>query len=159
MPGFWDTFKKALIQSIGSIDDGYFHVRRHVGGPGEDATIELKLLERVYAYELYHQLRRSLGDIQSYMLHGELDKRWQQIMRERGLGDVPDLVVHKPGRWGERQHKYNLVIIEVKSTSGQRAPMVKDIKKLLAFIERANYHHGILLLYGPERPTSTARRK
>ena len=43
------------------------------------------------------------------------------------------------------------MIIEVKSTSESRAPVVNDIKKLLVFLERANHHHGILLLYGLER--------
>ena len=117
MPDLWDMFKKALIKSIRSIDDCYFNVPRYVERAGEAPTVEHKLLERVYAYELYHQLRLQLGNVLPYTLHGELDKRWQEVMRTRGLGDIPDLVFHDPGKWGRPQHEYNLVIIEVKSTS------------------------------------------
>lgn len=42
----------------------------------------------------------------------------------------------------------NLVVMEVKSASGEMNEIQKDIKTLNTFIEEARYKLGILLIYG-----------
>ena len=77
--------------------------------------------ERVYCYELYHQLRVLLQgeeDLARYALSGEIDKRGHQIIRPC----IPDLVFHAPGRMD------NMVVLEVKPINGE----LKGIQKTSA---------------------------
>lgn len=68
--------------------------------------------ERVYAYELYHQLRRRWPPWR-YSLGGEVDKRRHPIIRDGCLKNVkPDLIVHVP-----RDMNHNLAVIEIKGAS------------------------------------------
>ena len=54
--------------------------------------------ERVYCYELYHQLRVATGDDFGYSLGGGVDKARHPILREFALDKTkPDLLVHQPG--------------------------------------------------------------
>ena len=62
--------------------------------------------ERVYCYELYHQLRCILGDSFPYKLNGEVDKMKHPIIRD---AKKPDFIIHQPG-----DMEHNLVVIQVK---------------------------------------------
>src|SRR5437867_1930215 len=58
---------------------------------------EPKVLERVYAYELYHQMRLLLDDSAALALHPEVSKighpcRDPEIVRAR----IPDFIFHVP---------------------------------------------------------------
>lgn len=79
-------------------DEHYFKI-------GEAESTELKYRERVYCYELYHQLRNRLGDSYTYKVDGELDKRGHPVIKPC----IPDFVVHVPSRMDR-----NLVVVEVK---------------------------------------------
>jgi len=99
--------------------------------------------ERVYCYELYHQLRCILGDCFPYKLDGEVDKGGHPIIRKR---KTPDLIVHKPGEMNQ-----NLVVIEVKpiSVKGHLKELEKDLETLQYFLgEEGRYYHAIMLVYG-----------
>lgn len=98
--------------------------------------------ERVYCYELYHQLRCQLSKIydKDYFLFGEEDKRG--IYKKYELNKIPDFIFHIPGS------NNNIVIIEVKSITAKRDGILKDFYKIRDFIKHNNYKYGILLFFG-----------
>ncbi|MBI4184527.1 MAG: hypothetical protein HY521_11065 [Proteobacteria bacterium] len=113
--------------------------------PVAAATGEPPLLiyrERVYAYELYHQLR-DRWPRWPYSLAGEVDKRGHPIVRGPDLDNVkPDLLIHIPGKME------NLAVIEIKPLAAQGERIEDDLKKLIAFRQQANYKAAILLAFG-----------
>ena len=66
--------------------------------------------ERVFCYELYHQLRQILPKDDPITLHAEIDKRGHI---DFGPDDRrnPDFIFHTPGT-----HKGNTLVIEVKGS-------------------------------------------
>ncbi|WP_148266530.1 hypothetical protein [Methanocella arvoryzae] len=142
MPGDWDFFKSKLFTSISEINDSYYHVKR-----AESVDC---YKERVYCYELYHQLRIQLGDDYEYCLMGELDKcSHQSFCNAYGVepkhGPKPDFIIHTPGIQNEIS---NFVIIEIKTTNNRISKIKDDIIKLLGFINNTSYRYGISLIYG-----------
>ena len=130
-------FLKCLMKAMQNIDSHYFQLNF----AGSD---ELKYRERVYCYELYHQLRLLLGDDFPYKLDGELDKKSHSII----LGEEkPDFIIHVPG-----EMEQNLVVIEVKTLVAVKGDMNKlgnDFRKLKRFISKeAKYYRAIMLIYG-----------
>jgi hypothetical protein len=99
--------------------------------------------ERVYAYELYHQLRTLLQDIPEfapYSLSGEIDKQGHPIIRPC----APDLVIHVPGQMYE-----NLAVVEVKAVNSGQRGIEKDRESLEYFIsDEVGYRVGVQLVYG-----------
>lgn len=105
--------------------------------------------ERVYCYELYHCLRKEMGDLDNfqYFLCGEVDKSGHPLIRGNILDkSKPDFLVHKPGHMDK-----NLVVIEVKPINTTPSAIVKDLRCLTAFRRQANYFHSIYLIYGEEQ--------
>src|SRR3972149_569639 len=97
--------------------------------------------ERVYCYELYHQLRNILQDGFSYKLYGEVDKTGHPLIPG---ANKPDFIVHEPGNMDR-----NLVVIEVKSVTGAKLKSLeKDIDTIKRAINEWRYYGGILLIYG-----------
>jgi Holliday junction resolvase len=122
-----------LGRATASIQEEYFRV----AAAGRNVP---KARERVYAYELYHQLRKFLGEAGKLRLMGEVDKR--------GTGTVsaklaPDLILHVPGSMNE-----NSLVIEIKSAGGRRVGFQKDLKTLTRFRKEFQYSRAILLVYG-----------
>ena len=72
--------------------------------------------ERVYCYELYHQIRvRWPGDTR-HTLAGEIDKSGHPLIRGNGLDNCkPDFLVHLPG-----EMEGNYAAIEVKPVTAKR---------------------------------------
>jgi len=131
----FDRFMGCLKEAGVEMEHHYFQIA--VAGSGE-----LILRERVYCYELYHQLRNALGDDFPYQLVGELDKKGHPIIRSA----TPDFVVHVPGNMNR-----NLVAIEVKPLTVKRriGKLREDIKKLKeAFLGEGRYYRAVMLLYG-----------
>jgi hypothetical protein len=108
--------------------------------------------ERVYCYELYHQLRLSWCDHGGYSLGGEVDKTHHSLMRGLDIDNTkPDLLVHRPGDMSG-----NLIVIEVKPITAKKPGIRKDLRTLTAFRRRGQYHHAIYLVYGDNlRPFNT----
>lgn len=99
--------------------------------------------ERVYCYELYHQMRCIWPSGTEYVLNGELDKRAHPSLKKLSFKHTPDLLIHTPGNMAG-----NNIIIEIKcqiKTNG----IIKDIQTIEKFIRDANYKRGIYLVYGP----------
>lgn len=100
--------------------------------------------ERVYCYELYHQLRIEMGDDFGFSLSGEVDKRRHPLIMGRDLTNVkPDLLVHTPGDMSG-----NLVAIEVKPVNASRSNIQKDLRTLTALKRAGRYYQAIYLVYG-----------
>ena len=98
--------------------------------------------ERVYCYELYHQLRHLWDDF-PFSLAGEVDKEGNPHFRNGPYARVkPDLLIHVPGDMDD-----NLAVVEVKSANGLGGTR-GDLQKLSWFCENARYFRGIFLVYG-----------
>ena len=140
-----DRFRELLSHATGSVGRNYFMLPVADGAGGEPLV---QYRERVYAYELYHCLRCVWPDW-PYSLGGEVDKRRHPVVRGGDLDNVkPDFLVHVPGKMN-----HNLVVLEIKAASqrppaDERVAIEKDLKKLTAFCERAQYEIGILLVFG-----------
>ena len=110
---------------------------------------KLFMRERVYCYELYHQLRSEIEkECPSfpYKLDGEVDKAGHPHLKGVLKARKPDFIWHEPGTMGR-----NLVVIEVKSSitaSKNMRGIKKDIKTLCVFTKEAGYYRGIQLIYG-----------
>ncbi len=100
--------------------------------------------ERVYCYELYHQLRLAWPENSPYELSGEIDKSGHPLIRGNHLDNVkPDLLVHVPGSMDN-----NYAAIEVKPIIAKKSGIKKDLETLTAFLRHANYQKAIYLFYG-----------
>jgi len=106
--------------------------------------------ERVYAYELYHQLRVRWPDDWPYSLGGEVDKHGHPVVRGEFLDDTkPDLLVHVPGRMDP---DLNLAVLEIKplridAHNAEQEALRHDLQKLIAFLG-VGYYAGFLLVFG-----------
>lgn len=104
--------------------------------------------ERVYAYELYHQLRRRWPDQWPYSLAGEIDKRGHPIIRGQYLDNSkPDLLVHIPGVMDG-----NLAVLEIKPLRPYIHPdepesFQRDLQKLMAY-RAVGYASAFFLVFG-----------
>lgn len=136
----WEHFKGALRASIGEIKPVYFLVPRYAEQP--------VLRERVYCYELYHQLRCHLGDNYEFTVHAEIDKRGQEIVAEKvGPYTNPDFMVHIPG--AGLDHEFQLAVIEVKTTAWIDLGKIEtDLNKLRVYVEEVGYQRGVFLVFG-----------
>jgi len=102
--------------------------------------------ERVYCYELYHQMRLIWPAHTEFYLNGEIDKAAHPILRTLGADRMkPDLLVHKPGYMTG-----NHAIIEVKSSKTSADGIRKDLETLTLFRGKVGYERAIYLIYGFE---------
>jgi hypothetical protein len=124
-----------LANATRSIEAGYFYLR--IAGGGHVYR------ERVYCYELYHQLRVHWPTDSQFYLNGEVDKSAHPLFGN--LRTKPDLLVHQPGSMDG-----NFAIIEVKSPSASSAGISKDLTTLCRFIRDLNYKRAIYLIYGAD---------
>jgi hypothetical protein len=125
----------AIIETIrlatGSIDGRYFDLPVARRGPIKR--------ERVYCYELYHQLRLALGS-RRLTLSAEPDKRGNPDFGQRNAPN-PDLILHLPG-----SHRHNAAVIEVECRP-DLSHLKKDLKTL-KLMQSKGYRKLILLLFG-----------
>lgn len=109
--------------------------------------------ERVYCYELYHQLRCVWKGVDPYVLNGEVDKKSHPFLKElKSSSKIPDFLVHTPGAMAG-----NFGIIEVKPGDATEGEIKGDLEKLTHFIEAWQYKRAILLLYGENTEAVTGR--
>jgi len=87
-------FDQILTTATGNVPERYFQLP--VDGQ-EDPIYR----ERVYCYELYHQMRSVWPEHSPYTLGGEVDKSGHRLIRGNGLDNAkPDFLVHMPGDMG-----------------------------------------------------------
>ena len=131
-------FINSLEQACKQIEHHYFKIT--VAPQGEFIH-----RERVYCYELYHQLRSILGDSYPYKLDGELDKASHPIISEQIGAKKPDFIVHVPGTM-----ENNLIVVEVKPISERISRLKEDLETLHLFMSKAKYYRAIMLVYGAD---------
>lgn len=125
-----------LRDATSKIQEGYFLLNIDGG-----ASV---YRERVYCYELYHQLRTIWPAKTEFYLNGEVDKAAHPILRKLDAGGAkPDFLVHKPGYMSG-----NHAIIEVKSIRAVSSGIKKDLKTLDLFLQNVKYERAIYLIYG-----------
>jgi hypothetical protein len=141
MREFIESFEKLIFVATKYINQEYFQLP--IDGR-EDPIYR----ERVYCYELYHQLRINWPIDSTFTLSGEVDKSGHPLFREHPLLNTkPDLLIHQPGDMAG-----NLIVIEVKPINASDDGIKKDLITLTAFRLLANYHSAIYLIYGSEKP-------
>ena len=134
----FDLFLNCLKEACKKIDNDY--IEFNIAGS------EWIYRERVYCYELYHQLRCILGESSPYKLNGEVDKDGHPIIKKALGAKKPDFIVHVPGGMDK-----NLVVVEVKSVTRAKkgfSKLKKDLETLEGFLDKANYKNAIMLIYG-----------
>jgi hypothetical protein len=99
----------------------YFH-----GKKPPDFSSKAHWLERPFAYELYHQLRRmwaTNGFESACVIHAEVYKEYQQI---KNLDKMPDFLFHLP------EPDRNLAVVEIKlaANRSRRQPFAVDVAVL-----------------------------
>ena len=114
--------------------------------------------ERVYCYELYHQLRCEWPRDTIAVLNGELDKTQNPLFTGELENIKPDLLVHKPGPSSPSDLR-NLIAIEVKPADTRLNNLMADLKSLNDLMTQAYYQRGILLVYGLYQRGSVERNK
>ncbi len=95
--------------------------------------------ERVYCYELYHQLRCILPGEPGLVLTGEPDKRSNPTFTRNH--PIPDFIFHVPG-----SHQQNRAVMEVECRVDRRH-LRKDLRTFRCLREKG-YQQFILLLFG-----------
>lgn len=140
-----DDFTNIFEQGTAAIEPGYFRLNIHGGGP--------VYRERVYCYELYHQMRLRWPSACPFTLNGEIDKAAHPILADLGADRAkPDFLVHTPGAM-----EGNFLIIEVKSQSATNNDIRIDLEKLWQFTSAVGYRRAIYLLFG-HGPTKVMER-
>jgi len=134
-----NVFEKMVEAACARIEANYFQL------PVADADAVYR--ERVYSYELYHQLRCFWDDF-PYSLGGEIDKLGHpHFQGGRYSRAKPDLLVHMPGDMTR-----NLACVEVKPFCRPVDEFTSDLEKLTWFCRHKNVHYyrGIFLVYGSD---------
>ncbi len=166
-----ETFHNLFIKCLDLVEDDYYKTTyqniekyyQEIENFDEDMKNRLdfeenhfhRYGERVFCYELYHQLRIKLDEIidnnanflNGAKLQGEFAK-WQheQLLHNFDLEMlsnefIPDFLLHKAG--GFVNHFY---VIEVKSNPNlSPSSLLADLKKLNQFITKFRYKRGIFL--------------
>jgi len=130
-----NIFEEMVAAASARIEADYFQL------PVADADAVYR--ERVYCYELYHQLRCLWGQF-PFSLGGEIDKTGNPYFLDGPYARAkPDLLVHVPGNMTR-----NLACVEVKPFGRPVAEFISDLQKLTWFCRHANYYRGVFLIYG-----------
>lgn len=120
-------------------------IRKHVA--------EAKYLERPFAYEFYHQLRKLMdsGDVKfgGPIIQAEVDKRYQHCFEN---GKIPDFLIHVPNT------VKNLAVIEFKLATNL-SKIKYDLEKLVEFKKMGDlkYTYAIEVIIGSEVSLEKAR--
>lgn len=99
--------------------------------------------ERVFCYELYHQIRIHMGGTDKIFLNGEIDKRGH-VSFSREDQKNPDFVFHIPGI-----NEGDTLVVEVKGKIGgsYNNYIIEDLKTIAIFINKYKYTGGVFILY------------
>lgn len=100
--------------------------------------------ERVYCYELYHQMRKIWAHDGGAILHAEFDKIGSQFFADKSVKGVkPDFLIHTPGEIDK-----NFIAMEVKAVTARSDEIKCDLEKLSSLSCEANYRLTIFLIFG-----------
>lgn len=135
-----------LIQAVLHVDKCYLSYA-DTNANADDRKDQINQLERVFAYELYHQWSL-LKDV-NLVLNGEIDKLWNEETY------YPDMVLHG----GQDDPAKNKIVVEIKREcmiKGNPKAILNDLEKLSTFLETVgidnqikkyrNYEYAVFLL-------------
>lgn len=101
--------------------------------------------ERVFCYELYHQIRclQTKRNEIELTLNGEIDKRGHVAFAQEDQKN-PDFVFHIPG-----EMIGNTIVLEVKGRpdNSYKENCKKDFETIYCFIKKYHYKLGLFILY------------
>jgi hypothetical protein len=127
------TSVKVIELALNKVGSGYHKVRTNSSPEGI-------VRERVFSYELYHQIRMLMIDDPMLSLCGEIDKSGNidfEVPHRRN----PDFILHHAGH-----SRNNELVIEVKGTLNKLG-IKKDFDTINIFINNYRYKNGIFILY------------
>ncbi|QGQ25820.1 hypothetical protein F1728_25490 [Gimesia benthica] len=143
----FELFLKLVKESAPRILEPYFHIP-NIEDSANDVELNTQWIyrERVYCYELYHQLRCSMTKghafDRSLYLNAELDKAG--TVYSQHIGSLkPDFVLHRPG-----EGNHNIAVTEVKPITAPIKEIEGDLLKLKIFLDKMGYFGAVLLVYG-----------
>lgn len=114
-----------------------------------------KYLERPFAYEFYHQLRKLIdkGDLDfgGPIIQAEVDKTYQHCFKN---GKVPDFIIHIPN------FKENLMVIEFKLAKRPKKDFEDDFMKIVEFKTKPllKYSYGVEVIIGTKLSLMKCRK-
>lgn len=145
------AFVDLLRLAASKVSSEYMQLPRYSGEPDLDGGAIL--LERVYCYELYHQVRVRIDRKRSGPLPHALAAGWRlnaEVAKASSYVDkncTPDFIWHHPGQ------PWNGLVIEVKPAAESRGRIAADVRKLERFREKAGYRRAMLFVVGTHAST------
>lgn len=147
------TFIKGLQEASSRVEKTYFQPQF---APLDPSTVPSRIWrERVYCYELYHQLRLSLshvdkGLLASHVIFGEMDKRRYPDLT---FAPKPDFIYHRPGRNGRWN---NVAVVEVKTIRGigDHEAFKRSLNTLCRTQQELKYQGSIIYIFGDDKAHS-----
>lgn len=142
-----DEYLKMLFKAILKVDKQYYYTENP-----ENASNEIiEQLERIFAYELYHQwsifqndYNRGVSEDHKRIINGEIRKQLLDVNK------YPDMVLHK----GQNDIHHQEIVVEIKRKIAIKDDNVaQDIIKLSQFMTKgflgcdaSPYRNGVLIL-------------
>ena len=152
-----NTILDTLEDALKNLDWKFITPSRCNYKDNEQTPIDLKIQkwqERMFAYELYHQLRvrwDANPELQKeFVIHAEVRKAYQRI---KDFDWMPDFIFHLPNSGN------NVAVVEIKRASQPYNQIFDDIRKLWEFKQRLGYLHTIEILFGTRRHCEKIIRK
>ena len=140
----FDIFQTALFEAISKINTQYFRVKLAYF----NQTI---YRENVYCYELYHQLRKLLGEDFPYILSGEVDKASHPDIVDRCLEFKSEFLIHQPGIIDEDSFLSILNVCSLETAFRQSEKVIDKFNRMVcATTHDGGYYRGIMLIYGDD---------
>lgn len=149
----------AIKMALENMDKKYcklsqiYYSRIELNRPLVELLAEEKYLERPFAYEFYHQLRKLMDsgkvNFGGLIIQAEVDKRYQRYFEN---GKIPDFIIHIPNT------KTNLAVIEFKLASNL-SEIKGDFKKLTEFKKVLKYQYLIQVIIGNSSSLGSARER
>ena len=145
-------YLKDIASSITKVDKKYCQWEYQDGSSQK--------IERVFAYELYHQLRKLTNSNPKYKelrIDGEISKEVYQEIETCGLLNLhsskrrhfsPDMVIH----YGQtnRKEESQIAIIEIKTREISNSNLIDTILKLNHYIRVLNFQYAIFISVNTE---------
>jgi hypothetical protein len=129
-----ENYLAIIREALSRVETGYYRLRTTYAEAGV-------VRERVFCYELYHQMRSIMGAAQPLIIHAEIDKSGHADFEAADQRN-PDFVFHVPG-----EHERNTLVVEVKGTLDSVAGVLKDFETLERFVTGYGYRAGVFILY------------
>lgn len=131
-----DDYVSLVVDALQNVDVEYFEIK-------QTKTKSTKKRERVFCYELYHQMRKLQKQNKhlDLTINGEINKAGHLVINENF---DPDFVIHRQGSMGD-----NHAVIEVKTTKNKRG-IIKDFETIKCMVHCYNYKIGIFLITGTD---------